>query len=455
MAIEDKEQAAVQLLERLQGLFDDDGGIDSLMERLKMVEANYDELKGLDFKKAIEEIEKVRATQESLIQTIRSSKRGFYVPGIEDESFSLLKACLGIKTGRWTGAEKEKEILDAVRSKAAQSIGDDSLGGYFVPDQVIPEVIGAIYTRSVLINLNGEGETRVSVLEGLIGGNVSIPKFEGGLIAYWIGEEDEYAESLADVGDINMNPKKLGVLVKLTDAMRRFQGYGFEALLRNDMIRATAKKLDWTIMFGRGTDYMPRGIFKTPGIKIYRAETGEVLTTVEAAAVADWQGGELGFDGMMAMELGLEEDDIDLDESHAWISSPREFFRLKTSKVANYTGQTSEQPYLLGAPFISNERLADLIGPFDKSNQIPSNDLPGASIDGTTTSTDEKYTTVLGGNLSNVVLGRWAGLEIEDDEGKGKGFTSDHTFVKMRMYADVNIRQPRSIIVCPDSLVRA
>jgi HK97 family phage major capsid protein len=469
MAVKTKEQQVAELLEKFNGLFEGDDSLPTTISRVKVLQEEFKELKGLNLTTVVQEVEKIRAGQEKLIKQIRSSKRGFYVPGIEDEEFSMLKAFIGIKTGKWKGCEREHEILNAVRSKrsevlakaaaGSQNVGDDELGGYFVPDQVIPDVIAAIYTRSVFINLSGEGTTRVSVLEGLIGGNVKVPKFDGGLIAYWIGEEDAYAESQVSVGDMTMNPKKLGILVRLTDAMRRFQSYGFENLLRQDLIRAAAKKLDWTIAYGRGTDDMPKGIVHHQGIKIFSAEQGKIYTQAQVAAgsspLDDWDGGELGFDGLMDMELALEEDDISLDDSHTWISSPRFFHELKQMKIETTENQTDQFMYLMGAPYIPDSRLSGIIGPFDKSTQIPSDNLPGESVDGATDSTAEKYTDVFGGNLSNVVLGRWSGIEIEDDDGKGAGFTSDHTYLKLRMYADVGIRQERAIIVCPDAKVRS
>lgn len=459
-----KEQKFAELVEKFNGLFEGDDSLPTTIDRVKTLGSQLGVLEGLDLPKVVEEVDRLRAGQEKLREQIRTAKGRFYVPGIEDEEFSMLKAFVAMKTGKWAGAEKEKEILDAVREKrqqvlsktaaGAQNVGDDELGGYFVPDQVIPDVIQAIYTKSVWINLVGEGTTRVSVLDGLVGGNVKVPKFDGGLIAYWIGEEDEYAESQTKMGDVTMNPRKLGILVRLTDAMKRFSSYGFETLLRNDMARAAAKKLDWTIMYGRGTDNMPKGIVFYD-IKFWRAENGTVLTRAEAEAVSDWDGGTLDFDGMQDMELALQEDDIDLDGSHTWISAPRHFKNLKQLKVSHYSGQTTEKSYLLGAPYLSDAALTGVIGPWDWSNQIPNNNIPGESPGFASDSTTEKYGDVFGGNLSNVILGRWSGIEIEDDGGMGKGFTSDHTYLKLRMYADVSIRQERSLIMCPDAQLRA
>ena len=456
---EQKDQRLAVLLERMSELFEGEDSVPKMKDKLKLLQSEFGEFKKIDTKSILTEVDKLKAGQEKLIKQIRTSKNGLYVPGAEDEEFSCLKAMIGVKTGDWSQAGKEKELMEAWRAKATGQIaGQGSAGAYFIADQVIPDVIAAIYTRSVFINLVGEGTTRVSVLEGLIGGNVKIPKFDGGLIAYWIGEEDEYAESQTSVGDVVLNPKKLGVLVRITDSMRKFQTFGFETLLRRDMERSAAKKLDWTILYGSGSNDMPRGIVNMQKIKFYRAENGTVLDAAGAQAVSDWQGGELTFDGLDNMNLALEEDDIVLDDSYSIISSPRYFKRLKQIKITNFSGQTANQPYLLGMPMLSEAKMGEAIGyTWDKSNQINSNNLPAESIGGATTKTSptgDLYTDVIAGNLSEIVLGRWAGIEIEDDGGKGKGFTSDHTYMKLRLYADVGSRQERGIIVSPDVKAR-
>lgn len=448
------EARAAGIVARLEGLCGEgDDSLIGLKDKVKAVCASVEEFKKLNIANVCALVEQMKAQQDVLVRAIRGSKHGFYVPGIENEKFSLLRALIGAKTGNWKGAGKEKEILEAARAKASHVIGDDQSAGFFVPDQVIPEVIAAVYTKSVFVNLQGEGTTRVSVLDGLVGGNVTIPKFDGGLVAYWIGEEDEYAESKTNVGNVTLNPRKLGVLIRLTEDMRKMQGYGFENLVRTDMVRALAKKLDWTIAFGNGSDNMPLGIVNQPGIKVFDASDGTIRTPEEAAAVADWALGELGFDGMMNMDLALEEDDIVLDETAVRISSPRFWNRRKQDKIQMFSGQTDKMAYLMGAPFLTDGELRSIVGEFDKTPQIGSADKPGASM-GLASTGAAKATTVIGGNLGDVVLGRWGGLEIDDDGGKGKGFTSDHTYIKARLRADVATRQPRGLIVCPNAQAR-
>lgn len=462
------EQKAAELVAKLGKLFEGDDSISTVMERLKHVEGSIDEFKGMDLKKAMEELDKIKTGQEQLRERIRTTKSGAYVPGLEDEAeaFSLCRALTGMIKGRddWSnvGAAREKEVLDAVKAKrpvverTAQSIGDDSLGGYFVPDQVIPDVIQAIYTQSVFIALDGEGSTLATVISGLTGSPVRIPKFDGGTVAFWIGEVEPYTESNTTVGEIAMNPKKLGVLVKLTDAMQRFSSGGFDTLLRRDITKAASVALDNAVLYGSGGDNVPRGVTHTPGVNIYNAATqtaAKNTPTLLAALAADWSSAELDFDGLDLMQLELEEDDIVMDSTFRTVFAPRYLRRLRQLKTANYSGQTTQMPYLLGAPMLSDARIADLIGPFSKFNQIQTTNVPGYSVNAPTTATAQKSTDVLMGNLGDIIVGRWGGIEIEDDRGL-TNFTTDQMLLKLRMYCDIQVRQPRSLILCPNALAR-
>ena len=101
---------------------------------------------------------------------------------------------------------------------------------------------------------------------------------------------------------------------------------------------------------------------------------------------------------------------------------------------------------------ISDERLAEVIGPYVTSTQVESARKPGKNLgwidDGDAGST---FGNVFYGNWNEVLLGRWGGIEIDDDAGRGKGFTRDHIYLKMRMYVDVGLRHDQAIVVCDDA----
>lgn len=424
------------------------------VEKMEEVVKAVAPFKDLDIKKTMDEVEKLRAKQDDIIRAIRMNRSGPYVPGLEDEKeakkFSMARAGWAIKTQSWEGAGYEEEVFKEARKLVKHVIGVDSEGGFFVPDQIIADVIGMIYARSVLIALNGEGTTRISILDGLTGGQVKIPKFKGGMIAFWIGELDEYVESATKLGDVTLTPKKLTLLTRISEEMRRWGGYGFENLLRQDMARAAAQKLDWSAIYAPGNENMPRGVVRQQGVSWFSAETGDFVT----ASPADAQGGELGFDAIGEMYGGLEDKNVAADDTAAIISAPRYFRRLKASKISNYAGQTTGQPYMIGGPLIPDARLGEFIGPFDRTTQIPTTNKPGQSLGWTTTSNQNKFGDVIVGNWGEMVFGRWGLMELLSDNGVGQGFLRDQIYVKMRMFGDFIIRHAESFAIAPDVRMR-
>jgi HK97 family phage major capsid protein len=186
-----------KLTEQVPGL---ETGLTALKDDIKRLSKLDEAFKDVDVKAVLALVDQMKSQQDELKNMIRLSKGGIYVPGLGDtkEKFSVARASHAILTKDWKEAKFEekvfKESREAMQKGAGHIIGVDSQGGYFVPDQVIPDIIGAIYAQSILLALNGSGTTRVSLLDGLVGIPVTFPKFLGGMVAYWLGEQDRYVE---------------------------------------------------------------------------------------------------------------------------------------------------------------------------------------------------------------------------------------------------------------------
>lgn len=444
-----------------------------LTDRIKAVESNVAPFKGVDVKAVVDGLAECKAGYEAINQTIRNRKTGVYVPGLEDEAgkFSLAKALVARSIGGRRASKKSFESIGAGHEFAclkaaqerlytleptlrAQQVSDDELGGFFVPDQLIPDVIGAIYATSVLISQGEKGQTRVTVLDGLTGGEVTIPKFFGGMVSKWIGERQTGDETEAKVGVITLKQRKCGSFVVLTEDMIRNGGLGFDALIRKDLTESVAALIDTTAIYGRGTDYEPLGLMHDEEIKIYRCEDKKVfanIAAVEAEGSPNWQGGKFTFDTLTEMWLALKRDDVMPGPSAAMVTSPDIISRLKNLKISYFSNQSVDQAYLLGIPNISDARLRELIGDFGETTRIPYNNLPGESIGATTASTTEKFSDVVVGNMADMIVGRWGGIEIVSDDGKGTGFKNEETNLRVRQRMDMKVRQPRSFIFTPDA----
>lgn len=464
MALTDKQIADFEkALELFKGKVKD---IDGCVEAIKSFKQ---QLGDVSIKDMLEIFEKQNIAFDKAVAYVKRGGMGIgvraMIPGLEDgdADFSIIRA-FGACTRAQGSEDKFKQLApheyeimkharEFVQSKTSQT-NIDERGGFFVPDQVIAEIIVAVFAKSAFLTLpGGEGQTRVRVLDGLVGDPVTIPEFARGMQAFWIAERDEYQESTVTVGELTLRRKKLTVLAVITEEMLRWGAFGFEQLFRDDMATAIATEVDRTIMFGSGIGNEPRGLFARDDVQYFSHETGE---SVAASGPVTAAGGDPNFDALQNMMGLIEDENFEPNASFAYISSPRFWRRLKQLKIDNFSGQAANQPFIVGIPMLSDARLRELVG-FDigRSTQIPTTNKAGASKGWTSggAGDDLKHGDVFAGNWDEFLFARWSGIDVLDDGGVGN-FRRDETQIKMRMWADQAIRQPKAIVLSPDARVR-
>ena len=430
----------------------------ALKSQIDEVKAKVDGLDALDIKQTIREFQALKGTVQSIASGIRrNSEESLGMVGASDEyagKFSFIRLANQIKErGEASGVEAEVITKATERMKAAGITDIGRRGGLFVPDFVFAEVIANVYAQSVFVDLAGGGETLCTVIDGIPAITGSMSKTQGGCIAYWVGEEDAIAETAMQVGDIKYNLRELGVLSRITNRMREFGAPGFETALRNDMVQAMASKLDFSIMYGTGTDNAIRGIANHQDVKFFSART-KTLVSADPGAGTN-AAAEFTYDVADEMIGAIEDADQQLSARSRFVSHPRMFRRMKQTKIQNYSGQTELMQYLSGRPRIPDSSLAEVIGPFSKSTRFPTTREPGKSAGWTApTSSTPKCADVLYADFQDVVLLRGMGMVVETDDGKGKGFVSGNTLLKMRSYFDLVLRRPETVLICPDARAR-
>ncbi|MBW1953564.1 MAG: phage major capsid protein, partial [Deltaproteobacteria bacterium] len=181
------------------------------------------------------------------------------LPGLEKEKekFSLFKALYAIATGDWSQAQFEAEVFRQTRDMATTP---DSSGGYLVPAQAIPELIEMLRAESVVIPAGA------TLLDGLVGSPVELPKQTGGATAYWVGENEALTGSDATLGQLQLTPKSVGALVKLSNRLLRMSNPSAEQMVRQDISRALALAIDLAALRGTGANGQPTGVANTSGI---------------------------------------------------------------------------------------------------------------------------------------------------------------------------------------------
>lgn len=123
--------------------------------------------------------------------------------------------------------------------------GDNSLGGFLVPNEM----------ERAIINLREErGVARRNVRVIPMGSDsMSIPRRTGGVTAYFVGENTEITASDPTWDDINLSAKKLGALVKMSSEISEDAVISLADYVVTEIAYAFADKEDQCTFNGDGT----------------------------------------------------------------------------------------------------------------------------------------------------------------------------------------------------------
>ncbi|MFA5398023.1 MAG: phage major capsid protein [Methanogenium sp.] len=394
-----------------------------MLEQIKDMLAQYkdDIMKGYDSSK--EEVMNQITLMETRVKEIEdrftalSSK--MTVPGLdaEKQEFSFFKAIWAIKNNDWSNAGFEKEVFDNTRKKA-QSMGTSSAGGYIVPTIYVPDIIELLVAESVVASMGA------TMLPALQGSPVQIPRQSAGSTAYWVGENQSITESSITLEQINLTPKKVAALVKLSNTLIRLSNPSAEALVRMDIARSLALKIDLTALRGTGSNNQPTGIVYTSGIG--------------TEAIGD-NGGSLTFDHLINMEYTLASENA-LRGKLGFIWHPCIRRNLIKRRYPNYSGQT-DGPYII-SPITESEFKLWVNYPYAQTTQIPIN---------LTKAEGTALTEVYFGNWADLLIGQWGGMEIMASQETSDAFEKDQTWVRILQELDIAVRHPKSFVLCSDA----
>ncbi|SRR5579885_1165668 len=391
-----------------------------LEEVLKEIAAKQAGLTGLvetkfgDISKKIDEYDKRLAMLEGL-----AKHRGVSLPGVEDEKekFSFGKAIRAIKLRNWDGAGFEKEIFEQAWTKV-MGTGSGSLGGYWVPQQFLTDVIERLVAETTVIKAGA------TVLNDLQGSPVILPKISGGSTAYWVSQGSSITGSDMTAAQVTMTPHELAALVKLNNQLLLLSPLSVDNMVRNDIVTQTSLLADITALRGDGQSATPYGI----------ANTANILTVAIGTT-----GGPFTFDVASNMVNKLEMANA-LRGNLAFISNPKTWNQLRKFKVLQYSGDTAGLPLILP---MTNQQLRDTLGwDFLSTTQIPIN---------LTKSTGHDLTEVYFANWAELLIGMWGGAEIKLSEETSDAFEKNQTWVRIITLMDFAVRHEQSFCLCNDA----
>lgn len=381
--------------------------------------------------KAIEKFRKDNEEWQRKIETQIEAGGGVRVPGYADDKdskkFSILRASVAEARRDWSRAPLEKAVLDQhekarealPKEERVMSIGVDSAGGFLVPVEQMSELIEFLYAQSVVMRAGA------TVLEGLRGDPVQIPKHTGSSSPSEVAENAAIGYDDLSVGQISLSPKKLGRGVKMSRETAQLAIPSVEALARMDLMRKHALVEDIRALRGSGASGQPLGVANVSGI---------------GSVALGTNGGPISYDIFPDLEYELAVDDALLEGGrYAWIMHPRS--KRNARKLKDGFGRP-----LFDFEANGQNRAQSAIGyPCLDSTQLPINLTKGSGTD---------LSEIYFGNWSELLIGHWGELRIEASieagDANGSAFTNDQLWIKAVRLYDLAVRHAESFALIND-----
>lgn len=308
-----------------------------------------------------------------------------------------------------------------IRQKQLKALGysakdlswlDEFRGGALVAPPEFGELIELLRNKEALINA---GAKTIPLPPQ---GRLKFPRQTAASTTYWVGENKRITNSDPGTGEINMQAKKLAVLIRAPNELIRFASPAAEALMRDDMTKSLALGLDLAGLEGAGGDVQPRGILNMPGIN--------TVASSDARANGDRIVGQ----DIYRMVAVVEESNAEFE---GWIMRPKtlyKYYQLRADSVAQGDGAG---PYLFHLIREASEGVeASLAGyKVTKSTQISQVRAKGSATN---------LTYVIGGMWSDLMIGMFGAIEFAATTLGDTAFQNDQTWVRGILSADIAAR---------------
>jgi len=324
----------------------------------------------------------VKNKAEAVNTPIRSTDMSNNEVGLDQKEvkqFSFLRALNALANPTDRAAQEaaafEREVSDAASKKYDKpangilvpnevlrrdlNVGTATAGGNLVPTELLAGSFIDILRKRMAVMA-----TNPTMLTGL-SGNVSIPRMTSTSTAYFVGESGAPTESQQAFDQINMTPKTIGAFVDYSRRLLLQSSIDIETMIRDDIAKVIATKLDNAAIYGSGSSNEPLGIKDTTGVGT------QTITTF----------------GTFAEYIGMETDvaaaNADVANMFYLINASARGALKSTEKATNTAQFVFENNEINGYPVVV-------------SNQLANND-------------------VLFGDFSQFCIGMWSGLDLTVD----------------------------------------
>ncbi len=261
-------------------------------------------------------------------------------------------------------------------------------------------------------------------------GRLQFPKLTGGSTAYWVGEALAVTESAPATGNLDLQAKKLGVLVKVNNELLRFASPSAEGLIRLDMARVAALKADLSMLEGTG------------GTQIKGLLTYSDIATLTAGAPGT--NGD-AFQAQDVPKMNAQLPDA-VAAPTAWVMRKDMHAALMSRRAdalspADAAGQFLFQPMRT----IAEAPLLELYGTkVVRSGQVSNTRVKGTGTD---------LTYILLGYFPDWIVARLGVMEFLASGLGDSAIVNDQTYLRGIQHVDAGPRHAGSFVVCDDLVI--
>jgi HK97 family phage major capsid protein len=349
-----------------------------------------------------------------------------HLPAFEPQGLRLqteLRQKMAAQANRFDPEEADwiGRRLGGFRRKSLGTL-DDAEGGSLVSLPVLGELIDL---QRNLETFSSAGAREVALPPS---GRIQFPTLTGSSTAYWVGEAAPITESQPSTGSLDMQAKKLGVLVKLNNELLRFASPSAEGLVRFDMARAAALKADLAMLEGTGGTQI-KGLLNYLDVVVHTASTtGTNGDTLQPEDVA-------------LMESKLPDS---VDAPTAWVMRKGMFAALMNRRADAVTAADGKGAFVFRPNSASDGPPAELFGTrVVRSSQVSATRTKAAGTN---------LTYVLLGYFPDWIVARMGVMEFLASGHGDTALQNDMTFLRGIQHIDAGPRHQASFVVC-DQLV--
>lgn len=340
---------------------------------------------------------------------------------------SMRKEIKSLVAAGMEGADPDE--MNWIRTKQLQSQGygqkalswlNELTGGALVAPPEFGELIELLRNKEALVNA---GAKTVPLPPQ---GRIKYPRQTAASTTYWVGESAPIGASDIGTGEVQMQAKKLAVLIKTPNELIRFASPAAEALIRDDMTKSLALGLDLACLQGAGGDNTPLGILNRPNIN--RINSSSQTANGDRVMGPD----------LYRMVAAVEESNAEFE---GFIMRPKTLYKYLQLRADAVAANDQAGPFLFSLIREASDSAgkASLAGyPVTKSTQVSQARVKGSA---------SNLTYILGGMFSDILIGMFGAIEFAATTMGDTPFVNDQTWVRGILSADTAVRHEAAFVL--------